>query len=56
VRLRHVGAGRFIAADDAHGAGVEYFLGLASGKAQWFAYDRYGFPDDLAVRVDDDCG
>lgn len=56
VRLRHVGAGRFIAADDAQGAGVEYFLGIGSGKAQWFAYDRYGFPDDLAVRVDDDCG
>ena len=54
-RLRHVGAGRFVAADDVHGAGVEYFLGIASGSAQWFAYDRHGFPDDLAVRVDDDC-
>jgi CubicO group peptidase (beta-lactamase class C family) len=54
-RLRHVGAGRFVAADDAHGAGVEYFLGIGSGSAQWFAYDRHGFPYDLAVRVDDDC-
>jgi CubicO group peptidase (beta-lactamase class C family) len=56
ARLRHVGAGRFVAADDAHGAGVEYFLGLESGSAQWFAYDRHGFPEDLAARVDDDCG
>ena len=54
-RLRHVGAGRFVAADDAHGSGVEYFLGIGSGGAQWFAYDRHGFPDDLAIRVDDDC-
>jgi CubicO group peptidase (beta-lactamase class C family) len=54
-RLRHVGSGRFVAVDDARGAGVEYFLGIGSGKAQWFAYDRYGFPDDLAIRVDDDC-
>jgi hypothetical protein len=54
-RLRHVGAGRFVIADDFHGAGVEYFLGIGSGSAQWFAYDRHGFPDDLAVRVDDDC-
>jgi hypothetical protein len=55
TRLRHVGAGRFIAADEADTAGVEYFLGIGGGRAQWFAYDRYGFPDDLAVRVDDDC-
>lgn len=54
-RLRHAGAGRFVAADDVRGAGVEYFLGIGSGRAQWFAYDRYGFPDDVAVRVDDDC-
>lgn len=40
---------------DAYGAGVEYFLGIASGGAQWFAYDHYGFPDDLAVRVGDHC-
>lgn len=54
-RLRHIGEGRFIAAGDADGAGVEYFLGIGSKKAQWFAYDYYGFPEDLAVRIDDDC-
>ena len=54
-RLRHLGAGRFVSADEAHDAGVEYFLGIESGSAQWFAYDRYGFPDDVAVRVDDHC-
>lgn len=54
-RLRHVGAGRFVAVDDAHGAGVEYFLGIGSGSAQWSAHDRHGFPDDVAVRVSDDC-
>lgn len=54
-RLHHVRDGRFVAANDAHGAGVEYFLGVGSGSAQWFAYDRYGFPADLAVRVGDDC-
>lgn len=54
-RLRHVGEGRFVPADDASGAGVEYFLGVESGSAQWFAYDSYGFPEDLAVRVGDDC-
>jgi hypothetical protein len=54
-RLHHVGAGRFVTADDAHGGGVEYFLGIGSGSAQWFAFDRHGFPDDLAVRVNDDC-
>lgn len=54
-RLRHVGEGQFVAADDTHLTGVEYFLGIGSGGAQWFAYDRHGFPDDVAVRVDDDC-
>jgi D-alanyl-D-alanine carboxypeptidase len=54
-RLRHAGAGRFLTDDDTRGAGVEYFLGLESGRAQWFAHDRHGFPDDLAVRVDDAC-
>lgn len=54
-RLSHAGEGRFVPADDASGAGVEYFLGMGSGSAQWFAYDSYGFPDDLAVRVADDC-
>jgi CubicO group peptidase (beta-lactamase class C family) len=54
-RLRHVGAGRFVAASDAHSGSVEYFLGVRSGSAQWFAYDRHGFPQDLAVRVADDC-
>jgi hypothetical protein len=38
---------RFVAADDAYGAGGEYFLGVVSGRAPWFAYDRHGFPDDL---------
>ena len=53
--LRHVGAGRFVSADDPHNGSVEYFLGAGAGRAQWFANDRYGFPEDLAVRVADEC-
>ncbi len=54
-RLRHRGDGRFVGEGDEDEAGVEYFLGVAEGRAQWFAYDAYGFPDDLAVRIGDRC-
>jgi CubicO group peptidase (beta-lactamase class C family) len=54
-QLRHRGEGRFVGEGEAE-EGVEYFLGVEDAGAQWFAYDAYGFPDDLAVRIGDSCG
>ena len=55
-RMRHAGNGQFVSQIGGYGASVEYFLGTESGKAQWFGYDYNGFPQDLAIRVGDECG
>jgi CubicO group peptidase (beta-lactamase class C family) len=55
-QMRHSGNGKFTSSNGKYGVSVEYFLGTESGKAQWFGYDYNGFPQDLAVRVGDECG
>lgn len=51
--FRHLGGGRFGDQDE---AAVEYFLGADGGKAEWFALDVHGFPEDLGLRTADSCG
>ncbi len=54
-RLHHTGNGKFVSLHGKYGVSVEYFLGTESGEAQWFGYDDNGFPQDLAIRIGDDC-
>ena len=51
--LRHIGAGRF--STDGDEIAVEYFPGADDGRAEWFALDYYGFPEDLGMRVAASC-
>ncbi len=53
--LHHMGGGQFVSMHGGFGLSVEYFLGTESGRAQWFGYKYNGFPQDLAVRVGDEC-
>ena len=53
VELRHIGGGHFVRPGDT--GSVEYFLGWPD-HTEWFGYDWYGLPMDLAMKVsDDDC-
>lgn len=53
--LYHVGGGQFVSVHGDSGLSVEYFLGTETGRAHWFGYDYNGFPQDLAIRTDDEC-
>lgn len=50
--LRHVGGGRFRGRSE---AAVEYFPGTATSRAEWFALDVWGFPEDLGMRTANAC-
>ena len=53
--MYHSGEGTFVTQHGGASSSVDYFLGTDSGKANWFGYNYNGFPQDLAIRTNDQC-